>query len=95
MTDETKDNVSSLKVARFHKNRNPDAHEPVAALDAAYAWIKELGDAKPDHIIVAVGRVNEDGNGTRYFQAGSFRYHAQIGLMLESIHLMREAASED
>lgn len=58
------DNVSSLNVAKFYKNSDPAAHNPVTALDAAREWLKEL-DHEPSHIIVMVGRDMPDGGSRR------------------------------
>lgn len=88
------DNVSSLAAARFHKNSDPAAHDPATALDAAREWLKEL-DHEPNHIIVMVGRDMPDGgSGTRYFQAGNYRHHAQMGLCHETMNMIRESADE-
>lgn len=85
------DNIRDIGLARFHKVDDPGAHDAVTALDAAREWIDTL-DHKPDHIIVIVGRTFPDGaNGTRFFQAGNFRYHAQQGLCLEGANMIRES----
>lgn len=89
MSDD-QDNVRSLGAARFNRNTDPAAHDATTALDVAYEWIKSL-DHKPDHIIVLVGRDMPDGSsGTRFFQAGNYRYHAQQGLCSEGALMIRE-----
>lgn len=91
MGEDGQDNVRNLNVARFNKIADPAAHDPTSALDAALEWIKSL-DEKPQHIVVFVGQDFPDGSsGTRYFQAGSYRHHAQQGLCLEGIHMLRES----
>lgn len=89
--DQGDDNVRSFGVARFNKISDPAAHDATTALDAAREWIKTL-DHSPDHIIVLIGRDMPDGSsGTRFFQAGSFRHHAQQGLCAEGAHMIRES----
>lgn len=88
------DNVYNLSVARFHRNSDPAAHAATSALDAAWDWIKSL-DHAPDHIIVLVGRDMPDGgNETKYFQAGNYKYHAQQGLCMEGMNMIRESVSD-
>lgn len=83
------DEPTNLNVARFNRKTDPADHDPATALDAAYEWIKTL-DHKPDHIIVLVGRDMPDGSsGTRFFQAGSYRHHAQQGLCSEGALMIR------
>lgn len=84
------DEPTKLNVARFNRVTDPAAHDATTALDAAYEWIRTL-DHKPDHIIVLVGRDMPDGSsGTRFFQAGSYRHHAQQGLCSEGAMMIRE-----
>lgn len=90
MSDEDND-VPKLSVARFHKNTDPAAHAPSAALDAAYEAIR-TGETIPDHIIVLFGRNTENGaSAHRFFQAGSYNYHAQAGLCMEGMMQIRES----
>lgn len=86
------DNVRSIGAARFNRNTDPAAHDPITALDAAYDWIKSL-DQKPEHIIVLIGREMSDGaSGTQFFQAGNYPYHAQQGLCSEGALMIRESS---
>lgn len=85
------DDVSKLSVARFKKNTDPAAHDPVAALEAALEWVKSTPD-KPHHIIVVTGRNTESGGSALcFFQSGSYTYHAQVGLLMEGIMQIRES----
>lgn len=86
MSDEK---ISSLQMARWHKESDPAAHAPTMALDAAYEAIRS-GENSPDHIIVLFGRDAEDGgSGCRFFQAGKYKYHAQTGLLMEGLLMVR------
>lgn len=91
MSDDQDESISKLSVARFHKNTDPAAHNPTAALDAAYEAIRS-GENTPDHIIVLFGRTTENnGSAHRYFQAGNYSYHAQTGLCMEGMLMIRES----
>lgn len=83
--------VASLVVKRFQKDDNPFAHDARAALEVAREWI-DAQDEKPDHVIVLIGRTTpENSSGTKYFQSGKYPHHAQMGLMLEGMHMIRES----
>lgn len=85
------DNVHSIGAARFNRCTDPADLDPITALDAAYEWIKSL-DHKPDHVIVLVGRDMPDGSsGMQFFQAGNYRYHAQMRLCAEGALKIRES----
>lgn len=85
------DNVTDLQTARFARVPDPAAHETVVALRAAIEWIESL-DEKPTHIIISIGRSEPDGGaGTRFFQAGSYNHHGQMGLCLETMQMIRES----
>jgi hypothetical protein len=74
---------------RFNKIGDPSAHDPVSALVVAQEWIAQQ-ENKPHHVIVFVGRTTEDGSsGTKYFQAGNYPAHAQIGLCMEGMLMLR------
>ncbi len=84
------DNVTDLRLARFERDENPNSHDPKLALHAAFEWLKENDDA--DHIIVLLGRTTENNSsGTKYFQAGKYPHHSQMGLCLEGMHMIRES----
>lgn len=89
MSDDFK--PQSFTARRFDKYGDPAAHDPIAALQVAKEWIDANPD-KPDHVIVLIGRTTEDGgSGTKYFQAGSYPHHAQMGLCLEGQNMIRES----
>lgn len=74
---------------RFAAKEDPAEHSPLAALDAAREWYQN-SEHKPDHIIVLLGRTTENnGSGTKYMQAGKYPHHAQMGLLLEGIDMIR------
>lgn len=88
------DNISSIGVAKFDRATHPQGLSPRHALEKALADYDAV-EKKPVHIIVMFGRDMEDGSsGTRYFQAGAYRHHAQMGLCLEAMHMMRESGSD-
>ena len=63
-------------------DRHPDAsaHPPRRAVEIMLEDI-DSGRVKPDHVIVCYGYATDDGTGySGYYQAGSFGYHARIGL---------------
>lgn len=73
---------------------DPAEFDPVTALDAAREWIEQC-EEKPHHVIVLTGRVLKDGGcGTRFFQAGQYKYHAQIGLVHEGAQMIRDNGKE-
>jgi hypothetical protein len=87
MADEFK--PESFTARRFDKNSDPAAHDPITALIVAREWIEQQENG-PDHVIVFVGRTTEDGaSGTKYFQAGQYPCHAQIGLIVEGLCMLR------
>lgn len=85
--------IASLGVRRFYKAEKPAQIDPRTALEAAMEWID--GDGKgATHIIVLVGRDMPDAPGcagTRFFQAGSYNHHGQMGLCLEGMHMIRDS----
>lgn len=86
--------ITNLNVVRFNRQMDPAEFDPVTALDAAREWIAEC-ENKPDHVIVLTGRVLENGScGTRFFQAGQYKYHAQIGLIMEGLNMLRDNGKE-
>lgn len=79
----------SFAARRFHKFGDPADHDPTVALQVAKEWIDANPD-KPDHVIVLIGRTTPDGgSGTKYFQAGGYPHHGQMGLCLEGLHMIR------
>jgi hypothetical protein len=84
--------IVSLGARRFHNATHPAMLDPRTALEAAMEWLNDPTTPKAAHVIVIVGRDVEDGgSGTRYFQAGDYRHHGQMGLMLEGMHMIRES----
>jgi hypothetical protein len=74
--------VSSISAAKFKRTKDTREVSPLDALEAAKEWILSLPqDERPSHLIVFTGANDAEGNGrTRFFQAGDFGYHAQLGL---------------
>lgn len=89
------DNIRSLGAARFDKNIHPAKLSPRAALERAMQFFDEC-DEKPNHIIVIVGRNYGDQgcSETKFYQAGDYRHHSQMGLLVECSHLIRESSTE-
>jgi hypothetical protein len=84
--------VASLDAARFHRAEHPAHLNPRTALVAALEWY-DAQTEKPTHIQVLVGRdIGPEGcSGTKFFQAGAYRHHAQMGLCLETMEMIRES----
>jgi hypothetical protein len=77
------DIVDELAVRRFDKETEADKCKPLDALEAAKKWILERPeDEAVEHLIIFTGRTTPEGaSATRFFQAGSYASHAQIGLI--------------
>lgn len=90
------DGPISLDAARFARTSVPAHLNPRAALEAALRWLDEQ-DAKGvkiRHVVVITGRDAPDhdsGSGTKYFQAGDYRHHAQMGLCFEGMQMIRDS----
>ncbi len=84
--------VRSLDAARFNRASHPAHLNPRTALVAALEWYDAQED-KPQHIQVLVGRdVGDEGcSGTKFFQAGNYRHHGQMGLCIEAMNMLRES----
>lgn len=73
--------VTDLAARRWDAIEDPAKHEPAEALRAALRAI-ESGELAPTHIIVLCGTDAADGGSTvQFFQSGSYRAHAQLGLI--------------
>lgn len=87
--------VASLASARFDRATHPEELTGRDALVAALAWWDSCpADEKPTHVIVMIGRDTPGkttASGTKFFQAGTYRHHAQMGLCLEAMHQIRES----
>lgn len=82
-------NVASFALAKADKGSKPAEHAVTDALDLARDWIRENART-PSHIIVFLARANEDGSdGIKYFQSGIYRSHAQVGMVIEGLEMMR------
>lgn len=80
------DDITDIRVVKFGKDNDPASHDPLTALIVAEKWIKDM---KADHVIVIVGRtIDGTGSGTKYFQAGNYTHHAQLGLIMAGMELM-------
>lgn len=91
MSDE---NIVDFQKEKFARNLNPAANDPVTALREALDWvIAAAATGTPvDHIIICLGRTTDDnGSGTKYFQAGKFAHHGQMGLLFEVQHMVRDS----
>jgi hypothetical protein len=85
------ENVTSFASARFYKRQDPAIHNPRSALEVATEWFDQNPEP-PNHCIVIFGRDTADGgSGTRFFQAGTYRHHGQMGVMLEGMNMIRES----
>lgn len=83
--------VINLAAVRFDKNTDASEHSPRDALEAAMAYLEDPEMGNPNHIIVCLGRTPEDGgSATKWFQAGSYEYHAQMGLLFETQQMIRD-----
>jgi hypothetical protein len=89
------DKPTSIEAARFYRADKPEELNPRTALVAALEFFDDApADDKPTHIIVLVGRdvkENQGGSGTKFFQAGAYRHHGQMGLCLEAMHMIRDS----
>lgn len=87
--------VASIASARFERATHPEELTGRDALVAALSWYDSCpADDKPDHVIIMIGRDTPEfatGSGTKFFQAGTYRHHAQMGLCLEAMHRIRDS----
>lgn len=82
MTDE-------IAIARFSRNKSPDTTKLADCLEAAK---KEIEDGSWDHVIVLFGRTTDEGaSGTKFYQAGVYPHHGQMGLCQEGMLMIRES----
>jgi len=73
--------VVSLSEKRWAAASKPGDMRAVEALRAALHAV-ESGRESPEHVIVIMGGEDEDGDTyTRCWQSGSYKYHAQTGLL--------------
>jgi len=81
--------VDELAIKRLEKCEDPAKTPLETVFDAGKAWALE---SNADHVIIIVGRNTDDGgSATRFFQGGNFRHHAQMGLLWEGQHMIRES----
>lgn len=86
-----KSKVVSIAAARFNKISDASEHDPRDALEAAMEYLDDPENGSPDHVIICFGRTPKDGgSATKWFQAGSYEYHAQMGLLVEAGNMIRE-----
>lgn len=88
--------VASIGAARFARTDVPAHLDPRTAIEAALqSYDKKMEDgAKISHVIVIMGYDNPahpSGSGTKFMQAGSYRHHAQMGLCLEGMEMIRDS----
>lgn len=86
-------NVASFALAKADKGSKPNEHPALAALDLARDWVREA-NLTPTHCIVFLARANEDGSdGIKFFQSGDYRSHAQTGMVIEGLDMMRSTGT--
>jgi len=91
MSDDS--NIMDFAAARFEKTTDARDTSPNDALAAARKWVEQCDAAgEPvEHIIILTGHTAVDGgSSTRYFQAGKYEYHSQIGLCTEGGLMIRD-----
>lgn len=89
-TERPSASVVNLAARRFEKNTDASEHNPRDALYAALEWHSDPETAA-DHIIVCLGRTPENGgSATKWFQAGKYEYHGQVGLLFETMNMIRD-----
>jgi hypothetical protein len=90
--------VASIAAARFERAVHPEQITPRDALVAALDWLDSSPkENPPTHIIVLVGADIPGlttASGTKFFQGGTYRHHAQMGLCLEAMHRIRDGGLE-
>lgn len=86
-------NVASFALAKADKGSKPNEHPALAALDLARDWVREA-NLTPTHCIVFLARANKDGSdGIKFFQSGDYRSHAQTGMVIEGLDMMRSTGT--
>lgn len=86
-------NITSFSLARANAGSKPKDHPALAALDLARDWVRE-SNLTPTHCIVFLARANEDGSdGIKFFQSGDYRSHAQTGMVIEGLDMMRSTGT--
>lgn len=79
-----------LAARRFHQGSDKPRDTSINdMLAAASEHIRETPEV--EHVIVIIGRTIDGASGTKFFQAGSYTHHGQMGLMLEGMHMVRES----
>jgi hypothetical protein len=83
--------ITDFSARRWEAVEDPACHDAADALRAAMRAM-DHDEKKPEHIIVMFGGTASDGSSrTRFFQAGSYAHHAQLGLVEDAKHMMRES----
>jgi hypothetical protein len=88
------DNITDFAKAKFSRNLNPVENAPITALREAIDWLEGAcaEGLAVDHVIILMGRSTKDGgSGTKYFQAGKYPHHAQMGLCSEGALMIRDS----
>lgn len=81
-------NLRSIGLARANRGAYPGSVPAMAALDLARDWVRESG-INPDHVIVFLASQQPDGaDGIKFFQSGSYRPHAQTGMIHAGLDMM-------
>lgn len=84
--------IVSLGARRFHQTRDTTKTTVREALEAALEFADE---SKPDHVIVLFAKVDGGETESRYFQAGSYAYHAQMGLCTNAALQLRASSIDE
>lgn len=81
--------VSSLAARRFYQTSDTTETAVCDALEAAIEWAKQ---EKPDHVMIIFGKNTVEDSTSKYFQAGIYGYHAQLGLCQNNVMALRESS---
>lgn len=82
-------NVKSFALARAEKGAMPKSFPALDALQLARDWA-EREERTPIHVVVFMATAHEGGgDGIKFFQSGDYRAHAQVGMVIEGLDLLR------
>lgn len=67
----------------------PNHPDALDALQLARDWA-EREERTPTHVVVFMATAHEGGgDGIKFFQSGDYRAHAQVGMVIEGLDLLR------
>lgn len=88
--------MSELTAARWKRGDGRPSSHPVREVLERALFALDSGEQTADHIMVILGK-DGDGKTTSddwaFYQAGSFSYFGQLGLLNEATSTLREASS--